>query len=164
MGREQPHEVLQEEMRSPVSGEEKALDQYTLEANQLKSSSVKNLRLLEDSQLTTSQQCTLMVKKANSSLGCVLSGADSRSREVTPSLGTAETRQVQSTRVSAGLPSTGEVAEPAQHQTAEMMTGLGHQMHWEGLRELGVLRQNQALMQIAQMSNISAMFSQFRTT
>lgn len=91
MGREQPHEVLQEEMRSPASGEEQSLDQYTLETNQLKSSSVKNLRLLEDNQLTTSQQCTLMVKKANSSLGCVPSGADNRLRRVTPSLGTGET-------------------------------------------------------------------------
>lgn len=162
MGREQPHEVLQEEMRSPASGEEQSLDQYTLETNQLKSSSVKNLRLLEDNQLTTSQQCTLMVKKANSSLGCVPSGADNRLRRVTPSLGTGETSPEHQGQCWAPQHRRGGRASTAPDRRDDDRAGPSDELG--GAEGAGSAETKPSTNATAQMSNISAMFSQFQTT
>ncbi|KAK4810448.1 hypothetical protein QYF61_004228 [Mycteria americana] len=60
--------------------------QYMLGADQLESSSAeKALGVLVDTKLTTSQQCTLATKKANSLLGCIRKSVASRWRGGNPS-------------------------------------------------------------------------------
>ena len=59
------------------------MHQYRLGVDVLKSSSAeKDLRVLVDSKLITSQQCALVVKKANGILGCIKRSVASRSREI----------------------------------------------------------------------------------
>lgn len=57
--------------------------QYMLRANLLETSSAdQDLGVLEDSKLTTSQQCTLTANVANRILGCVRKSTAGRLREV----------------------------------------------------------------------------------
>ncbi|GAB0203544.1 mitochondrial enolase superfamily member 1 [Grus japonensis] len=57
--------------------------QYRLEVDLLGSSSAeKDLGVLVDKQLSMSQQCALVAKKANGILGCIQKSVASRSREV----------------------------------------------------------------------------------
>jgi len=66
-------------------GRNKAMHQYRLGVDLLKSSSVeRHLGVLVDNRLTMSQQCALAAKKANGVLGCIRTTVASRSREVLP--------------------------------------------------------------------------------
>jgi len=64
-------------------GRNNPMHQYRLGADLLESSSAeRNLGVLVDNKLTTSQQCALVAKKAKGILGCVKKSVASRSREV----------------------------------------------------------------------------------
>ncbi|PKU44063.1 rna-directed dna polymerase from mobile element jockey- hypothetical protein [Limosa lapponica baueri] len=64
-------------------GRNNPMHQYRLGADLLESSSEeKDLRVLVDNWMTTSQQCALVAKKANGILECIKKSMTSRSREV----------------------------------------------------------------------------------
>jgi len=64
-------------------GRNSPMHQYRLGADLLESSSAeRDLGVLVDYKLTMSQQCGLVVKKANGILGCIRRSVASRSREV----------------------------------------------------------------------------------
>ncbi|GAB0180077.1 mitochondrial enolase superfamily member 1 [Grus japonensis] len=74
-------------MPSLSPGRNNTRHQYTLVTNWLESSSAEKVfRVLVDSKLTTSQQCALAAKKANSLLACMRKSVVSMSREVTLTL------------------------------------------------------------------------------
>ena len=71
--------VLHLERNNPIH-------QYRLGVDLLESSSAeRNLGVLVDDRLTTSQQRALVAKKANGLLGCIKKSVASRSRDVAPS-------------------------------------------------------------------------------
>lgn len=63
-------------------GSNNPMHYYILGAAQLESSTAeKNLKVLVDTKLSISQQCTFATKKADGILGCIRSSIASRSRE-----------------------------------------------------------------------------------
>jgi len=75
MGQQEPHEVQHRWGKVLHVGRNHSMDQHQLES----SFTEKDAEVLMDTKLNTSQQCILMAKKANSTVGCI---RKSRSREV----------------------------------------------------------------------------------
>ena len=66
-------------------GRNNSIHEYRFEADLLeRSSAEKNLDVLVDNRLATSQQCALVAKKANGILGCITKCVASRSKEADP--------------------------------------------------------------------------------
>jgi len=98
LGTEEPDEIQQGQGQGPATGEEQPQAPLQAGADLLESSSAeRDLGVLVGDQVTMSQQCALVAKKANGLLGCIRRTVASRSREVLLPLC--------STASSAGLPS-----------------------------------------------------------
>jgi len=118
---------------------------YRLRADLLESSSTeKDLRVLVDSKLPMSQQCALVTKKANGTLGCMKTNVPSRSREVLLPLYSVLVRPHQEYFIQCWAPHFKKdkqlLLERVQRRATRMMRGLEYLFCKKSLRDLGLFR------------------------
>jgi len=119
-------------------GRNKPMHQYRLGVDLLESSSVeRDLVVLVDNRLTTSQQCAVDAKKANGILGCIKSSVTSRSREALLPLYSAPVRPLLEHCVQFWAPQfkkDEELLERVQRRATRMIRELEHLSYEERLR------------------------------